>query len=374
MRLLICAGGTGGGVYPALVVLRALSARIEPDVLWVGGEGGMEADLVKREGIPFESIPAAGVHGVGVGALPGNFRTLSRGYTAARRILNRFQPDVLFFTGGYVAVPAAVAARQPLPGKKRPRSLVYIPDLEPGLALKVILRFADLAALTAEETRQYLPSRKPAVVTGYPVRQELKKWSKEEGIKVFDLCGSHPILLVTGGSRGARTINQALFNVLPELLQEIQVIHITGTLDWPEVEKFIPALSPEQLSRYRAYPYLHEEMGAAMSAADLVLSRAGASILGEYPHFGLPAILVPYPHAWDYQYKNTRYLEGRGAALMIRDDELQTQILPVVRGLLQDSQRLEEMRKVMHSFARPDAPEAIARLLLSLAGQPAQES
>lgn len=355
-------------MYPALVVLRALTTKIEPDVLWVGGEGGMEADLVRREGIPFEAIPAAGVHGVGASAIPGNLLRLGRGFVAARRSLHRFQPDVLFFTGGYVAVPVAAAARLPAPGRRRPRSLVYVPDLEPGLALKATLRFADAAALTAENTRQYLPPGKFAAVTGYPVRQELNRWSKAEGIRAFGLDEHFPVLLVTGGSRGARTINRAVVNALPELLQEAQVIHITGRLDWPEVEQSVKNLPPELLARYRGYAYLHEEIGAAMSAADLVLSRAGASILGEYPHFGLPAVLVPYPHAWDYQVKNTRYLESRGAAMMVRDEELPDRLLPVVRSLLHDHRRLEEMRRVMLSLARPDAPQAIAEMLLSLAG------
>src|SRR5512134_1424675 len=104
VRLLICAGGTGGGVYPALAVHSALMAKVRDlDTLWVGGEGGMEESLVKRQGIHYESIPAAGVHGVGLNRLPGNFVTIARGVLASRRILNDFQPDVLLFTGGYVA-------------------------------------------------------------------------------------------------------------------------------------------------------------------------------------------------------------------------------------------------------------------------------
>ncbi|MBM3152045.1 MAG: UDP-N-acetylglucosamine--N-acetylmuramyl-(pentapeptide) pyrophosphoryl-undecaprenol N-acetylglucosamine transferase, partial [Chloroflexi bacterium] len=129
VRLLICAGGTGGGVYPALTVLQAVRDRAE--VLWVGGEGGMEAALVRRAGVPFQSIPAGGVHGVGAAHLPGNLWRLLRGYFAARRILRVFNPHVIFYTGGYLAVPMAAAAwRYP--------TLLYVPDIEPGLALKTI--------------------------------------------------------------------------------------------------------------------------------------------------------------------------------------------------------------------------------------------
>ncbi|MCA2001661.1 MAG: glycosyltransferase, partial [Chloroflexi bacterium] len=129
VRLLICAGGTGGGVYPALAVLDALiSQRPTTEVLWVGGEGGMEEELVKRAGFPYRSIPAAGLHGVGLRALPGNAAKLARGVLASRRILREFKPDALFFTGGFVAAPMALA------GMNVPTAL-YAPDIEPGLAL-----------------------------------------------------------------------------------------------------------------------------------------------------------------------------------------------------------------------------------------------
>ena len=112
MRLLICAGGTGGGVYPALAVHDVLTSKVtDVETLWVGGEGGMEEALVRRQGIPFRSIPAAGLHGVNVTALPRNLLLLGRGVLAARKILNDFKPNVLFFTGGYVAVPVALAGR-----------------------------------------------------------------------------------------------------------------------------------------------------------------------------------------------------------------------------------------------------------------------
>ena len=134
MRLLICAGGTGGGVYPALAVHAALTSKdSDADTLWVGGEGGMEEALVKRRGIAYKSIPSAGLHGVGLAALPRNITKLARGYFAARQILKDFKPDVLFFTGGYVAAPMALA------GLSIP-TLLYVPDIEPGMALKSLAR------------------------------------------------------------------------------------------------------------------------------------------------------------------------------------------------------------------------------------------
>ncbi len=347
------------------------SALQDLQTLWVGSEGGMDAELVKRAGVPFESIPAAGVHGVGWRALPGNLARLWRGLLASLRILGEFRPEVLFFTGGYLAVPMAVAARLRGLWRERPRILLFVPDIEPGLALKALARLADWIAVSVETSRRYLPRRVPIYVTGYPTRPELAGWDKARGRKTLGLAEDLPVLLVFGGSSGARSINRALFTALPELLPEMQVVHISGRLDWSEVEQVQAELSlkvsPEVLGRYRAYPYLHEDMGAALAAADLALSRAGASCLGEYPLFGLPAILAPYPYAWRYQLVNAQYLQERGAALIIADSELSEKLVNTVRGLMQDKRKLADMGAAMRSLAKPDAAQQIAGLLGSLA-------
>ncbi len=325
----------------------------------------MEADLVTRTGVPFTAIPAAGVHGVGMRALPGNLARLGRGFFTARRVLRSFRPDVLLFTGGYVAVPLAMAARLPLGGMPRPRSLVYIPDIEPGLALKALVRFADTIAVTCEPTRAYLPARKPVVVTGYPVRPDLRSWDRLAACQALGLEPGVPTLLVSGGSRGARSINRALLEALPNLLADMQVIHVSGQLDWPEVEKARQALPAHLSGRYHASSYLHEEMGAALAAADLAVSRAGASTLGEYPAAGLPAILVPYPYAWRYQKTNAQYLVDRGAAVLLKDADLGTGLLPLVQDLMSDAPRRAGMQQAMRSLARPEAAGSIAALLES---------
>ena len=147
----------------------------------------------------------------------------------------------------------------------------------------------------------------------------------------------------------------------------MQIIHLTGKLTWPQFEHVSQELPAELADRYRAYPYLHEEMGAAFTIADLVLSRAGASSLGEYPHFGIPAILVPYPYAWRYQKINADYLANRGAALVVEDAELQKRILPMVRSLMRDPGRREKMRSAVKSLAEPEAARSIAQVLIDLA-------
>lgn len=370
--MLICAGGTGGGVYPALAALEALKSwkvsdlsTFQPsnlETLWVGGEGGMEIELVQRAGIPFQAIPAAGVHGVGLRQLPRNLRLLARGVLAARRILREFRPDVLFFTGGYVAVPMAVA------GRGTP-SLLYVPDIEPGLALKSLARFAQRIAVTAEDSRRFFSRRARLIVTGYPARRGLAHWDRRAARRRLGLADDLPVLLIFGGSKGARSINMAVLSLLPALLEQAQVVHISGALDWPAVEQARGDLPKRMAGRYHAFEYLHEEMGAALAAADLAVSRAGASALGEFPLFGLPALLVPYPHAWRYQKVNAEYLARRGAALVLEDSRLTEHLLPTVAALLEDAQKRRAMRQAMQALARPQAAEAIARQLVELAGE-----
>jgi UDP-N-acetylglucosamine--N-acetylmuramyl-(pentapeptide) pyrophosphoryl-undecaprenol N-acetylglucosamine transferase len=348
-------------------VLQALTEAGAWNVLWVGGQGGIEEDLVKRAGIAFESIPAAGVHGVGLRRLPGNLARLGRGYLAARRVIQRFNPDVMLFTGGYVGVPVGLAGRH-IP------SLVYVPDIEPGLALQVLARFAWKVAVTTSDSRKYFKGQRRVVVTGYPVRQTLAGWELEAARTKLHLDTSLFTLLVVGGSTGARSINQAIFKLLPALLPQMQILHLTGRLDWPEAEAVKKGL-PSQLSdaalasRYHAYPYLHEDMGAALAAADLAVSRAGASTLGEFPLFGLPAVLIPYPHAWRYQQVNASWLAQRGAACILMDAELIPRLQPVLLDLAQNPLKLQAMRHAMQSLAQPGAARSIASLLSDLADQ-----
>ncbi|MCJ7716402.1 MAG: undecaprenyldiphospho-muramoylpentapeptide beta-N-acetylglucosaminyltransferase, partial [Anaerolineales bacterium] len=365
MRLLICAGGTGGGVYPALAVLQALNehkltGNTDDGVLWVGGEKGMEQEILSRQNIEFKTIPAAGLHGVGLKNLPCNISLLMKGYLKAGQIIREYRPDVLFFTGGYLAVPAAFAGRS-IP------SLVFIPDIEPGLAIKTITNLAARIAVSVDQTRMYIPAAKEVIVSGYPVRAELLKWSREKAIKTFNLNPDLPTLLVFGGSKGARSINRAIKVILSGLLQEMQVIHITGKLDFDEILANQDSLSNQELENYRVFPFLHDEMGAALRTADLVVSRSGASILGEYPMFGVPAILVPYPHTWRYQKTNAQYLADRGAAHIINDEDLGEQLLPRIKTLINNQDELLRMRSNMKLLAQPDAAGTIAQQLLSLA-------
>ena len=351
-------------MYPALAVLDALAPPNKDfspsEFLWVGGEGGMEAELVQRQGIPFASIPAAGVHGVGFRTLPKNIIKLMRGIFASGKILREFKPDVLFFTGGYVAVPMALA------GIRIP-SLLYVPDIEPGLALKALAWFADKITVSAPASAAYFSRASRIVETGYPTRIDLAQWDKASALEKLKLDAEKPVLLVFGGSKGARSINSAVLANLPALLERTQIVHISGKLDWVTVQNARNALKRNQAKKYRIFDYLHEEMGAALAAADLVVSRAGASSLGEFPLFALPALLVPYPYAWRYQKVNAEYLQKKGAAVIVPDEILEENLFTLVDELFENPHKLNSMRAAMKRIAQPDAAENIAIELLALA-------
>ncbi len=347
-------------MYPALAVHSALSAKVaDLDTLWVGGEGGMEESLVKRQGVTFQSIPAAGVHGVGLVTLPRNLAMIGRGIFSARRILNEFKPDVLFFTGGYVAVPVALAGRS-IP------SMLYVPDIEPGMALKSLASFSDVITVTTGESQKFF--NKKVFEMGYPLRTDLALWDRLTAHRHLGISGELPVLLVFGGSKGARSINFAVLNNLRDLLEKFEIIHLSGELDWNMVKHYREQLPMDLAARYHALPYLHE-MGAALAAADIVVSRAGASSLGEYPLFGLPAVLVPYPHAWRYQKVNADYLARRGAAVVLEDRLVQDELTETLNVLLENPNKLRAMRAAMFELSHPRAAEKIASALIELAGE-----
>ena len=342
-------------MYPALAVLQTETNK-NTEVLWVGSDDGLEADLVKRAGIAYRGIPAAGLHGVNILSIPKRLYKLAKGYFAAKKIIREYQPDVMFFTGGYVGFPIALA------GRKVP-SVLFVPDIEPGMALNMLSKNADLVTVVCEDSKKYFPNASRIEVTGYPTRKDIRKWDKAAALQHFGLSSQLPVLFVFGGSKGARSINHALKDNLSKLLDRCQVIHITGTGDWDEMNAFYNGLSGADRERYKMFPYLHEEMGAAFSAADLIISRAGASTLGEFPLFGVPAILVPYPYAWRYQKVNADYLVSKNAAVLLRDEDLPAQMVPVVADLLDSPEKLESMKASMRQLAQPDAAEKIMDLL-----------
>ncbi len=344
-------------MYPALAVLQAMEGKYD-EVLWVGGKGGMESELIHRNNLPYREIPAAGVHGVGLRSLPGNIVKLVKGVIQSVRILKEFQPDVIFYTGGYVAAPMAVA------GLRKP-SVLFVPDIEPGFALNFISKFAHAIALTTETSKQFFSKTKKLIVTGYPLRHELQRIPKSDALKTFNFSEDRPVLMIYGGSKGSHSINEALWRHLDDYISKFQIIHIVGGHDWNDLEGKYNDLPENKKQYYRIFPYLHEEMSAAFSCADLVVCRSGASTLGELPFYGLPAILVPYPYAWRYQKVNAQYLVDNHAAILIPDQELGSSLFVEINRLFETPQKIENMRLAMCGLVKENAAEEIANLLYS---------
>ncbi len=377
----IAGGGTGGHVYPALAVVEALTPSPGPSpspapsarergpggegegvrIRWIGSRGGVEEGLVMRAGVPFDAIPAGGVHGLGPPRAVWNGLKLLAGVVRVIGLARKFRPHALLVTGGFVSVPAAMAC-----WLRRTPIVVYLPDVEPGLAVKFVSHLATHVAVSVEASRQFLPPGK-VVVTGYPTRSELARSTRTDALRHFGLEPGRKTLLVFGGSRGARSLNRAVGSILDALLMRYQVIHISGTTDVAEARARRQALRDEVKPRYHLFEYLHDDMGLALAAADVVVSRAGASVLGEFPLFGLASILVPYPYAWRYQKVNADYLASHGAAIRLNDEDLAGDLLPAIERLMSDDAARALMQTRARSLARPDAAARLADLLAGLA-------
>jgi UDP-N-acetylglucosamine--N-acetylmuramyl-(pentapeptide) pyrophosphoryl-undecaprenol N-acetylglucosamine transferase len=318
----------------------------------------MERALVMREHVPFESITAGAVNGVGaLNAAKGVLRML-RGVTDAHSVLGRFKPNVVLLTGGFVGVPVAIAAWL----RKTP-SVVYLPDIEPGMALNLMVRFCTKVATTTEDSAAFIAPNK-IVVTGYPVREAFARLDRASARAQLGLPADERVLLVFGGSKGAQSINRAVMTGIAQLLEIAHVVQVTGAASWDEVAAAHAALPEAQRARWHIHNYMHEEMAAAMTAADLAVCRSGASALGELPYVGLPAVLVPYPYAWRYQKVNADYLVKHGAARRLDDGALADELVPAVTSLLRDTVLLDGMRAAALNLGRRDGAQRIAQVLM----------
>jgi len=346
-------------VYPALAVAQALRAGGHDDEVWyMGRSNSIEQALAERAGLPFAAVPAAPVRGAGPVRLALNLINLARGACRAAAILRRLRPDAIFATGGYVSVPVVVAG-----WLHRVPTLIYLPDMEPGLAVKALARMATKVAVTAQEAARYFRADK-VIVTGYPVREEFTALERASARQRLSLADGK-VVLVFGGSRGASALNEAVEAALEDILQMAELVHVCGEGDYGALSARRASLPADKQARYHLFAYLHD-LPAAVVAADLVVSRAGASVLGEFTAAGVPSILVPYPYAGRHQMTNARYLADQGAAIVIENDRLGADLLPALRRLLADDARREAMRQNARRLARPDAARALAQILRSL--------
>jgi UDP-N-acetylglucosamine--N-acetylmuramyl-(pentapeptide) pyrophosphoryl-undecaprenol N-acetylglucosamine transferase len=343
-------------------------------VLYVTSAGGMENNILRRAGpqVPTTAIKAAALRGRAPWTMLRNMVLLAQGAAQARQVLADFGPEAVLVTGGYVSVPVGIAARQ-----KRVPLAVFLPDVVPGLAVRFLARLAGRVATTTPDSARYLPRGK-MVVTGYPVRPALAALDREQARRHLRLSPKDTVILVYGGSRGARSINRAIGAGLADFLELATLLHICGQEgDDIELRHQAEQLPARLRARYQLYPYLHDEMPAALQAADLAICRAGASTLGELPAAGLPAILVPYPYV--HQEENADYLVRSGAAVKVLDTRLRTRdgtpdptaLLAAVQQVLADPARRASMATAAQRIACPDAAAAIGGVLRSLVHHPA---
>lgn len=349
MRTIIAGGGTGGHLFPGIAVAREIQRRSkDAEVLFVGAEQGIESRLVPREGFPLRCLPAGSIKGMGWVA---RFRSLAatvKGILGAKRILKEFRPAVVIGVGGYASFPMVSAAI--LNGYPR---IIMEQNAVPGLANRVLGRWVDFAAVTDPATSSYFGTR--AVVTGNPIRPQFKSIPDKAHRPPYEV-------LVFGGSQGAQSINRAIRESLPLLSDwkgRLHFTHQTGESQLDETRAAYTAAGFDADVR-AFFNDFHEKY----AAADLIVSRAGATTVAEIKASGRAAVLVPFPFAADdHQTSNAQSMVGEGAAIMIRNGDLSgPKLAGTIQGLLSDIPRLEQIERNARRIAVLDAEKKIVDL------------
>ena len=364
MKIIISGGGTGGHIYPAITIANCIKEiKPEAEIIFVGTEKGLEKDIVPRYGYPLKFITVAGFERhLGVSTLV-SAEKLCAGLWEARTLLKELKPDLAIGTGGYVCGPILwQAALKGIP------TCIQEQNAMPGVTNKILSRFVDKIFLGYQEGAKAFGGKAEKVYTGNPVRKEILINRRQEGLEFFGLSPNKKTLLAFGGSRGARSINNAMVAVEQELAgnDNVQVLHATGTLDY---DKHMGKLGKKVLTaeNIKILPYIHE-MPLALSVADMAVSRAGAIGLAELMVKGIPSILIPYPYATaNHQEYNARALEQQGAAKVILDKALAGEkLLITLEKMLTEQDVLANMHQAALRVSKPHAAEDIAQGALEL--------
>ncbi len=369
MRVLISGGGTGGHIYPALAVATQLRDTYQAEILYLGSDDGLETRLVPEAGLRIATVKAGKLQRylswrtvTGVARVP-------VGMLQALAIVRNFRPDVAFTSGGYVAVPAGLAARingVPL--------VMHQQDVPANLSNRLIAPLATKISVAFADSQRYFPAQK-TLLLGNPIRQEIlsiRQLSVQQARQALGLNPDLPLILVTGGSQGARHLNQVVARALPDLLTFCQVLQISGTKLYDETR----ALADETLAgragaeRYRLVPYMTEEMPAALQAAELVVCRAGAATLSELAVLGKASILVPLPPALggSPQEVNAAMFQAKKAAEVFKNIDLNpAALVERVKNILSTPSYLHSLEQAVGTFARPTATQDIVQTVLDTA-------
>ena len=378
-RLVVTGGGTGGHTYPALTAVRTLRARLAAEgralkTLWIGTADGLEARVAPAEGIPFTAVATGTIrrskNPIKL-ASPANVKDMARvplGVMQARKAIDRFRPDVVLATGGYVAVPAGLAARM----CHRPLVL-HEQTVRLGLANRKLAASAVRICVSSESTLELLSgsARQVAVVTGNPVRPEVLTGHADNAVQALGLWGFDrqlPTVYVTGGAQGAQQINELIGDVLPWLLGMANVVHQCGPDNVDGLRALAAGLPADLQDRYHLTGFVGPELPDVLALADVVVSRSGAGTLAELTALGKPAVFVPLASsAGNEQAHNARHLEQAGAAVALTGEVTADGLRKAVGPLLADVHLRWAMTERARAYGRPDAADRLVDVILSVA-------
>lgn len=373
MRILITGGGTGGHVSPAVAVIACLRARSRAegwplDLLYLGSREGVERRIIGELGVPYAAVQTGKLRRYFSWRTPLDLARIPVGVLQSAWQVARFRPDVIFSTGGYVCVPPVLAGR--LLGVP---AITHEQTVRSGLANRIASRFAQMVAISFPESAAEFPPGR-TVLTGNPLRPELHGGDGARAAEYWHLDSDIPVIYVTGGAQGAHAINTAIRAALPELLAVAQVVHQVGEgpegsrADLRAAEAQAQA-TPEARARYRPVAFTGPELADLYVLARLVIGRAGAGTVNELAALGKPAVLIPLPGTGsDEQTANARRLEAAGGAVVLPQAECTpARLAALVRDLLADADRLARMAAAGRTLARPDAADALVRLILKVA-------
>ena len=372
MNIVFTCGGTGGHIYPAIAVARMFRER-QPDckILFIGAEDGMENKIVPREGFRLETVKISNYQRrLTPAAIWHNLVTVQRmaaTFSKTKRILKDFQPDVIVGTGGYASFPALkMGAKLGIP------TCVHESNAVQGLTTKLVARTASRVMVSFESSREHYPEPEKVLLTGTPVREEFLFAKRQEARQALGL-GDEPLVVSCWGSLGAREMNKKIAQFMKCECEDntpFHHIHATGSFGW----RWMPDYVKEQGVELEKHPLITMQeyiynMPELMAAADVVISRAGASTLNEIAAAGTPCIIVPSPNVTnDHQEKNARALERGGGAEVLLEKGCTAQALyGMVTDLLKDPEKRRGMRAALHKMAVPDSAERICDILDRLA-------
>lgn len=353
MKVIISGGGTGGHIYPALALLDTLKERhTDFEVLYIGTENGLEADLVPRAGIPFKSIRISGLkRSLSLENIKTGYRFVQSVLTL-RKEMKAFRPDVVIGTGGFVSGPVVFTAQ--LLGIP---TILHEQNSIPGLTNKFLSKKANLVALSFAGSEPHFPGAQVRVIGNPRGSEVLKTRVDEVALRAEYGIDERPIVLIYGGSRGAEAINQAVIEAIPKLSAEpVNVLYVTGNVHFDAVVAKAPTAENVHI-----LPYVYN-MPELLSCASLVVSRAGASTISELTALGLPSILIPSPYVTaDHQTKNASALVESGAATLIKESALTGETL--VTSMRHVLSHHDEMAAASKRLGFPRAAEAFADLV-----------